>query len=153
MTRSDGAVLLTGATGFVGMELLVRYLERTERPVLTIVRADGEDAARERIDGVLENLFGYQAGRYSDRVIPIAGDMTAPRLGLDRARWEWLAGEMTMIVHCAASVSFDQSLADARAINVDGTRRMLELAGRAQQLGALERYAQEIGRAACRERV
>ena len=39
MTRADGAVLLTGATGFVGMELLARYLERTERPVFTIVRA------------------------------------------------------------------------------------------------------------------
>ena len=52
MTRSDGAVLLTGATGFVGMELLARYLERTERPVLTIVRAGSDDAARERINAV-----------------------------------------------------------------------------------------------------
>ncbi len=47
-----------------------------------------------------------------------------------------------MIVHCAASVSFDLTLEQARAINVDGTRRMLELAGRAQELGVLERYAQ-----------
>ena len=47
-----------------------------------------------------------------------------------------------MIVHCAASVSFDLSLEQARAINVEGTRRMLELAGRAQELGVLERYAQ-----------
>jgi nucleoside-diphosphate-sugar epimerase len=30
--QSDG-VLLTGATGFVGMELLARYLERTDRRV------------------------------------------------------------------------------------------------------------------------
>jgi len=39
-----------------------------------------------------------------------------------------------MIVHCAASVSFGLSLEQARAINVEGTRRMLELAGRAQYL-------------------
>ena len=84
MSRRDGAVLLTGATGFVGMELLARYLERTERPVLTIVRADSDDAARERIDAVLENLFGYRAGRYADRVTAVAGDLTAPRLGLER---------------------------------------------------------------------
>jgi thioester reductase-like protein len=142
MTRSDGAVLLTGATGFVGMELLARYLERTDRPVLTIVRADGEDAARERIDAVLANLFGYQAGRYADRVTAFAGDLTAPRLGLERAQWDWVAGESTMMVHCAASVSFDMSLAEARAINVEGTRRMLELAARAQEFGVLERYAQ-----------
>jgi thioester reductase-like protein len=142
MTRSNGAVLLTGATGFVGMELLARYLERTERPVLTIVRAGSDEAARERIDGVLENLFGYRAGRYADRVTAAAGDLTAPRLGLDSPRWDWLAAASTMIVHCAASVSFGQSLEEARAINVEGTRRMLELAGRAQELGGLDRYAQ-----------
>jgi thioester reductase-like protein len=142
MTRSNGAVLLTGATGFVGMELLARYLERTERPLLTIVRAESDEAARERLDAVLENLFGYHAGRYADRVTAVAGDLTAPRLGLDQVHWDWLAAESTMIVHCAASVSFGLSLEEARAINVEGTRRMLELAGRAQELGVLERYAQ-----------
>ena len=38
-------VLLTGATGFVGMELLVRYLERTDRRVYALVRGtDGHEA-------------------------------------------------------------------------------------------------------------
>jgi thioester reductase-like protein len=142
MTRSNGAVLLTGATGFVGMELLARYLERTERALLTIVRADDDEAARDRIDAVLANLFGGDAGRYSDRVTAFAGDLTAPRLGLDPLCWERLAQESTMIVHCAASVSFGMSLEEARAINVEGTRRMLELAVRSQELGVLERYAQ-----------
>jgi len=72
----------------------------------------------------------------------VAGDLTAPRLGLDQVHWDWLAAASTMIVHCAASVSFGQTLEEARAINVEGTRRMLELAGRAQELGVLERYAQ-----------
>jgi thioester reductase-like protein len=142
MSNPDGTILLTGATGFVGMELLVRCLERTERHVLTIVRADSDESAGERIDAVLANLFGERAGRFGDRITAVAGDMTAPRLGLDPARWDWLAAESTMIVHCAASVSFALTLGEARAINVEGTRRMLELAGRAQALGGLERYAQ-----------
>ena len=142
MTRTDGAVLLTGATGFVGMELLARYLERTERPVFAIVRACDDDAARERIAGVLANLFGDRTERYSDRVTAVAGDMTAPRLGIDSTRWEWLAGESTMIVHGAASVLFNLSLEEARAVNVEGTRTMLELAERSRELGVLERYAQ-----------
>ncbi|HEX4281981.1 MAG TPA: SDR family oxidoreductase [Solirubrobacteraceae bacterium] len=142
MRRADGTVLLTGATGFVGMELLARYLERSERSILTIVRARTDEDARERIDAVLENLFGYRAGAYADRVTALAGDMTAPRLGLDSLRWDWLAAQSTMIVHCAASVSFGLSLDEARAINVEGTRRMLQLAGRAQRLGVLERYGQ-----------
>ena len=142
MTRCDAPVLLTGSTGFVGMELLARYLERTERPVLTIVRAGSDEDARGRIDAVLANLFGDRAGSYADRVTAVAGDLTAPRLGLERTHWDWLAAESTTIVHCAASVSFGLSLEEARAINVAGTRRMLQLAGRAQELGVLERYAQ-----------
>ncbi len=142
MTGADGTVLLTGATGFVGMELLVRCLERTQRHVLAIVRAGSDEAAGERIEAVLANLFGDRAGQFGDRITAVAGDMAAPGLGLDPMRWDWLAAESTMIVHCAASVSFGLTLEEARAINVEGTRRMLELAARAQALGGLERYAQ-----------
>jgi thioester reductase-like protein len=140
MTGADGAVLLTGATGFVGMELLARYLERTDRRVVAIVRAGDDAAARERIDAVLANLLGDRAGRYAERVCAVAGELTAPRLGLSNPRWERLAGETTTIVHGAASVSFALSLEDARAVNLEGTRRMLELAARGRDLGVLERY-------------
>jgi thioester reductase-like protein len=141
MTRSEGAVLLTGTTGFVGMELLARCLERTDRPVVAIVRAPSDQAARGRLDAVLANLFGYRAGRYAGRVHAIAGELTAPRLGLDHGRWEQLAGNATTIVHSAASVSFGLPLDQARSINVEGTRRMLELAARGRELGVLEHYA------------
>jgi thioester reductase-like protein len=141
MSQADGAVLLTGATGFVGMELLARYLERTDRPVVALIRADSDDAARGRLEGVLANVFGYRAGRYAGRVRAVAADLTAPRLGLDAVRWERLAAEVSTIVHGAASVSFALPLEEARAINLEGTRRMLELAARGRELGVLERYA------------
>jgi thioester reductase-like protein len=141
MTQSEGPVLLTGATGFVGMELLARYLERTQRPVVAVVRAESDEAARTRLDGVLANLFGHRAQRYRGRVQALAGELTAPRLGLDRSRWERLAGRVTTIVHGAASVSFSLPLDQARAINVEGTRRMLDLAERGRELGVLEHYA------------
>src|SRR5437764_8498464 len=134
-------VLLTGTTGFVGMELLARYLERTDRDVVAIVRAADDEAARRRLDAVAANLFGYRAGRYGGRVRAVAGELTAPRLGLPLGRWERLAGEASTIVHGAASVSFALSLEEARETNVEGTRRVLELAARARDLGVLEHYA------------
>ena len=123
------------------MVLLARYLERTDRRVITLIRAPSDEAARARLDAVLANLFGYRAGRHADRVCAVAGELTAPLLGLDVARWERLAGEVSTIVHGAASVSFALSLEDARAINVEGTRRILELAARARDNDVLERYA------------
>jgi thioester reductase-like protein len=140
MSRADGAVLLTGATGFVGMELLARYLERSERPIITLVRADSDEAANARVQQVLVNLFGARAERYAARVEAIAAELTAPGLSLARKRREGLARRVTTIVHSAASVSFTLPLHEAREINVEGTRRMLEFAELARASGGLERY-------------
>ena len=45
----EGALLLTGATGFVGMEVLARFLERSDRHVVALVRAEDDDRAAERL--------------------------------------------------------------------------------------------------------
>ena len=137
---SEGAVFLTGATGFVGMELLARYLERSERRVVTLVRAPDDAAARARLDAVLTNVFGARAEQYRGRVEVVAGELTAPGLGLPLARREALAEQISTIVHSAASVSFTLPLAEARQINLEGTRQMLDLAELTLQRGGLERY-------------
>ncbi len=138
-TTTEGPILLTGATGFVGMELLARYLERSERRVIALIRASDDAAAQERLHRVLVNMVGEPAAHtYGERVTALAGELTAEHLGLGARRWSALADELGTIVHSAASVSFTLPLAEARAINLEGTRRMLELAERA---GGLDRYA------------
>jgi long-chain acyl-CoA synthetase len=124
------AVFLTGATGFVGGEVLVRLLERTDREVVALVRADDAAAARARLYGVLERL-GVEAE--AGRVHAVAGDITADGPWLDDA----VAARVGSIVHCAASVSFSLGLDESRVINVEGTRRVLDLAERVPGLERL----------------
>ena len=124
--RKDGAVLITGSTGFVGMELLSRYLERSDRPVHALVRAEDDAGAERRLREVLASLYG-RADAYADRVAAVPGDLESPGLGLEGGRRQLLADQVTEIVHSAASVSFSLPLEDAREINVAGTRRMLKL--------------------------
>jgi thioester reductase-like protein len=134
-------LLITGATGFVGMEVLGRHLERSDDHVVALIRASNDATAAERVRGALRDLFGIRACRYEGRVEAIAGDLRSPQLGLSASRRRAIAARVDRVIHVAASVSFDQTLEDARAINLDGTRRMLELADLAQQHGGLERYA------------
>ncbi|MGI8731301.1 MAG: SDR family oxidoreductase, partial [Solirubrobacteraceae bacterium] len=47
---TPGPILLTGATGFLGMEVLVRLLERSDRDVVAIVRAADDAEAEERMN-------------------------------------------------------------------------------------------------------
>ncbi len=140
MSPLNRDVLLSGATGFVGMEVLARYLERSDRRIVTLVRAADDEAARGRVDTVLENLFGFRAPRYRDRVDAFAADVTAPGLGIDDGLRHRLARRVSTIIHSAASVSFTLPLTEAREINVAGTRRMLELAELARECGGLECY-------------
>jgi thioester reductase-like protein len=120
------AILLTGATGFVGMAVLARLLEHTDRDVVVLVRAGSQSEADARLNAVLGSVFGAP-DRHWRRVKGVCGDLTAPGLGLGANR-EWVAEEVGEVVHAAASVAFDLSLAESRLINVEGTRRVLDLA-------------------------
>jgi len=130
------SVALTGATGFLGMEMLARLVTDGSR-LDVIVRARDAESASARVHRALADGGVPRSSWSLVRAVP--GDVTAPGLGLSRADLDRLRHEATAVVHCAASVSWSLSLADARAINVIGTRRVLELAEEIERCGRLER--------------
>ena len=134
-----GGVLLTGATGFVGIELLARYLQLTDRDVFVLIRATDDDHARRRLEETLACAFGT-AEPYLHRVRALAGDITHDGLGLDPDVALAVAGRVCEIVHGAASVSFDLPLGASLQINVEGTRRMLAFAELCALEGGLRRF-------------
>ena len=138
--RSDGSVLLTGATGFLGMQLLVRYLERTDRRVHALVRARDESEAAARVACALGSMLP-DAAAYADRVVAVPGDIERPDLGLDPRRRDALAEQASEVVHAAASVSFTLPLDRSREINVDGTRHALDFAHLCARRGGLRRFS------------
>jgi long-chain acyl-CoA synthetase len=139
--RASDSVLLTGATGFVGMHVLARYLERTEQHVYALVRGSSARNAERRIERSLNLLFG-EGHPYGDRVTALRGDLTRPDLGLGGTDdCKRLAEDVREIVHAGASVSFGQDLRTSREINVEGTRRVVELAERCQRRGGLRRLS------------
>jgi long-chain acyl-CoA synthetase len=137
-----GPIFLTGATGFVGMELLARYLERSDRRVFALVRAADDAEAHARLRATLERI-GCTA--YAGRVVAVRGDVTRPWLGLDSTTWNALAEQADEIVHAAASVSFTLGLRESRAINVGGTRHVLQLAHACDRAGGLRRLSYVSG--------
>ena len=132
--------LLTGATGFLGMEVLARVLERTEHDVVCLVRATDDAAAQERVDDLLATLVAPADRPARGRVRAVAADLEAPGLGLEPETRRQLTDAVTAVVHCAASISFTLPLDEARRINVEGTREVVKLALEAQERGALERF-------------
>jgi long-chain acyl-CoA synthetase len=137
MPDAGGALLLTGASGFVGQSVLARRLQQTDRPVVVLVRAADDAAARARVVALLgEDVVAAARAPLIALAADVAEldveDVVAGLGGLPVAE----------VIHAAACVRFDQTLDEARGVNVEGTRRMLELARRLHAIAPLRRYAQ-----------
>ena len=121
------AILLTGATGFLGAFLLQELLQQTQAEIYCLVRAADARSGREKI---LSNLKRYQIEDESifKRVTPIAGDLTAPLLGIAREEFQQLSAQIDVIYHNGALVNFTYPYAKLKAANVLGTQEVLRLA-------------------------
>lgn len=132
-----GALLLTGGTGFLGMELIARALDAGDGPdIYVAVRASDAEQADARIDELLARLYDTPP-ESAERLRAVRAELTAPGLGLSAADRALLASDVERVIHCAASISFALPLDEARAINVAGTQRMLDVA---RDLPKLERF-------------
>jgi thioester reductase-like protein len=131
------AILLTGATGFLGPYLLRSLLAQTDATISVLVRADSDEEAFGRVrDTVIR--CGEDAGwfeRGAPRIVPVCGDLEKPGLALSPERWESLASGIDTIFHSAALVNYLYDYRRMRGANVEGTREVLRLAlsGRARQ--------------------
>ncbi|WP_405484817.1 amino acid adenylation domain-containing protein [Nocardia sp. NBC_00511] len=123
----DTEVLLTGATGFLGVHLLHELLTRTEARVWCLVRARDDRTALHRIIESLKQ-FGLPTHQVSQRISALSADLSAPRLGLSASQFALLADRIDAIYHNGARVNHVEPYERLRATNVEGTRTILQLA-------------------------
>lgn len=126
--QNEELILITGATGFLGVQLVRELLERKPNCTLALlIRDTPRQSSQQRADS-----FIPLAHRSRVQVFP--GDVSHPNCGLDPAALGRLSAETTRVIHSAATVRFDHSLDEARRINLGGTRHILDFAGGARQL-------------------
>ena len=110
---------VTGATGFIGRNLVERLLQR-EGTVYALVRAGSRGRLEE-----LRTAWGADGAR----VVPIAGDLSQPGLGVSEEDLVTLRGEVDHFFHLAAIYDMAAGAEAQEVANVEGTRHAVELAG------------------------
>lgn len=125
----EKTIFLTGGTGFLGRSIAATLLrnERVAKVVLLVRARSDEEATRRAIAAVTGADASLGRERLSGRLIALPGDLTRSGLGLDGGSIESLTGRVTEVIHCAGCVDFGLPLEETRNINLDGTRRVMEL--------------------------
>ncbi|CDL86069.1 non-ribosomal peptide synthetase [Xenorhabdus cabanillasii] len=117
-SENDG-VLLTGATGFLGIYLLRSLLQRLAGKVFCLVRATDNSAGLNRI---IKNAHRYGIDHDIDfsRVEIVAGDIAETRFGLNEEEYQLLSEQVSKIYHAAAHINFVLPYSSVKGTNVDG---------------------------------
>ena len=124
-------ILLTGATGFLGAFLLRDLLQQTQAEIYCLVRSADSESAKKRIQSSLESYLIWDESS-SDRIIPIAGDLSQPLLGLSEEQFRVLASKIDVIYHNGAFVKFTYPYSVLKPANVLGTQEVLRLASQSK---------------------
>lgn len=119
-TKKEGDILLTGATGFLGIHLLEELYKKTDKKIYCLIRK------KEKYDEFLKIYTKIPAN--NNRIILLNGDITNEKLGIDSDIYNELTKKIALVIHSAANVSYFCSFEKARAINYIGTCNVIEFA-------------------------
>jgi thioester reductase-like protein len=116
--REPGKLLLTGASGFFGRNLLKQIaIAMPDQEIYCLVRDDS---------GFSPDISDIGA---PERILPLVGDLSLPCLGLSAEEWQKLGREVATIVHAGGEVNHFLPFERVVETNVSGTLALLRLAG------------------------
>ena len=120
--RQFREILLTGASGFLGIHLLAELQSQLPNTVIScLVRG------KNGLQRLLDTAEFYQLTVDASRLRAIDGNLDLPRLGMDDDAWEAVGHSLDAIYHCGAWVNHLHSYTTMREANVDSTRQLLAL--------------------------
>ncbi|KAK6197012.1 hypothetical protein LQW54_010974 [Pestalotiopsis sp. IQ-011] len=131
----QNVVFLTGATGFLGSQILRQLLALPSvSKVIVLVRArDARTGLQRTVTAA--TTARWWSPRLADRIEVWLGDLSRPRLGVSADQWARLEGTcaegseaVTAIIHNGAVVNWSSIYERLRATNVLSTVQLLELA-------------------------
>jgi thioester reductase-like protein len=144
-------VLLTGATGFLGVHLLAELLTSTQADVHCLVRAvDAESGHRRIVDALkVRDIWNEH---WASRIVSVPGDLGQSRLGMSDRAFSNLARDIDAIYHNGALVNFVYPYGSLKQVNVMATQDVVRLASLhktkpvhyVSTVGTLDRFAANI---------
>jgi len=136
-------VFLTGATGLIGGQMLHDLLQVPQvEEVVCLVRPNNGHTGIERLERRLKRagIKGEQLDRWMRRIRGAEGTLSNASWDMSDEDLRWVREEAELFIHCAASTSFIDA-ESCQALNVGGTRHMLDVVRGAKKLKKLVHFS------------
>ncbi|XP_075155968.1 fatty acyl-CoA reductase wat-like [Haematobia irritans] len=124
-------IFITGGSGIVGKALIDKLLRSCNvRKIYILLRPKKSLTITQRLqkvkdEKIFRRLLREKPNEFDDKVIPIPGDVELPLLGISRDSAK-LMENVSIVIHSAATVRFDERLRDAIRLNVGGTVEIMK---------------------------
>jgi len=123
-----GSILLTGATGFLGIWLLKQLLKDSKAKIYLPIRANSEAKAIVRLLQKWEYYFPNEHfSNNLERLEIFCGDLEKPHLGVTENQWKNLSENIDCIINPAANVRHYGAYEAFYKSNVGSVENLLEL--------------------------
>lgn len=118
--KNGDAILITGATSFLGIHIISELIKKTDKKIYCLIRK------MDKFERFIKDFTDLDIN--SRRLIPVFGDITKENLNLDSLLLKDIKDNVSDIIHCAADVTFFCPWERSKEINHIGTCNVIELA-------------------------
>jgi len=132
-------IFLTGATGFIGTQIVRILIEDKDASILALVRAKNENEALRKIKREWWD-WPKLIGELGSRIQPVYGDISLPNIGMRETEYNKAIETVTHIIHTAADYHLNP-LEKLTKLNIQGTANVLEFAKKISKHHRLERFS------------
>lgn len=122
-------VLLTGATGFLGIHILDSLIEYNPKiKIFCLVRGKRGINFEDRLNKVLKFYFGekYEDAKYKNNIIVFDGDITNPKIILNSEVEQDIVDNIDLVINCAAHVKHFGNEKVYEEINIKGVNNIAD---------------------------
>ncbi|KAF8367745.1 hypothetical protein PRIPAC_85574, partial [Pristionchus pacificus] len=127
------SVFITGGTGFVGKVVIEKFLRDVPDidQIFVLFRPGKNATAAQRwahfSKALIFNRVRAENPKSLEKVVPVDGDISLDNFGMSEAHLKLVLENTSVVLHCAATVRFNEPLRQAIDLNLKGTDRMIKL--------------------------
>ncbi|VVC98340.1 unnamed protein product [Leptidea sinapis] len=136
-------VLVTGASGLMGKVLIEKMLYSVPDIgcIFALVRSKRGKSPEARIEDMwklpLFSRIREEKPHMMKKLIPVTGDISHDKLGIDPERLQQIYDEVSIVFHFAASLRLEAPLKEGLEMNTRGTQRVIEVSRNIKNLVSL----------------